>query len=264
MSDVPPGHSRIATPQSPCKCCFTVASLYGVADFNKHCNIHDPFPLAGIPVYYYRCPQCGFIFTTAFDSFSRADFDRWIYNDQYPRVDPDYLQTRPRANADKLAAMFREQKDLRILDYGGGTGLLSSLLKEHGFANVHTYDPHVPQFSAPPEGRFDLIVAFEVVEHATQPREVFFEMISLLDDPGLLLFSTPIQPPNINELGMNWWFIAPRNGHVSIHTTQSLHPIASQRNLRLVSDPSKVWHLLLGQEPPAFARHLNIPPLGNA
>jgi 2-polyprenyl-6-hydroxyphenyl methylase/3-demethylubiquinone-9 3-methyltransferase len=260
MSDVPPGLSRISATHTACKCCFAAAPLYGVADFNKHCNVHDPFGLTGIPVYYYRCPQCGFIFTTAFDNFTRADFDRWIYNDQYPRVDPDYHQTRPRANADKLAAMFRDHKDLRILDYGGGTGLLSDLLNEHGFANVRTYDPHVPQFSARPDGRFELIVAFEVVEHATQPRDVFFEMISLLEGPGLLLFSTPIQPANINDLGMNWWFIGPRNGHLSIHTPQSLRHIASERNLRLVSAPSKVWHLLLGPDPPAFARQLNIPP----
>jgi hypothetical protein len=59
---------------------------------------------------------------------------------------------------------------------------------------------------------------------------------------------------------MNWWFIAPRNGHVSIHTPQSLRRIASERQLRLVSDPAKIWHLMLGSEVPAFARHMNIPP----
>lgn len=60
----------------------------------------------------------------------------------------------------------------------------------------------------------------------------------------------------------HWWFIAPRNGHVSIHTPQNLRGLASAHGLRLVSDPAKVWHLLLGDEPPAFARHMNIPPPG--
>ena len=264
MNDFPATLPQVANAEAPCKCCLAVSPLYGVADFNKHCNIHDPFPLAGVPVYYYRCPRCGFIFATALDAFTRDDLERWIYNEQYIRVDPDYSENRPRTNADKLCSLFSGHPDLRILDYGGGNGLLGRLMRERGFTSIETYDPHVPEFAARPAGGFDLVVAFEVAEHATQPRETFFEMISLLRPEGMLLFSTPIQPANIGELGMNWWFIAPRNGHVSIHTPQSLRLIAGERGLRVVSDPAKVWHLMLPDEPPPFARHMKIPPPGRA
>src|ERR1700679_4213605 len=90
----------IAPPTLPCKCCGNPATLFGVVDFNKNCVIAqrllDP---CGIPIYYHRCQTCGFIFTTALDGFTSEDFAKWIYNDQYPLLDPDYAENRPSENA---------------------------------------------------------------------------------------------------------------------------------------------------------------------
>ena len=55
--------------------------------------------ISGVPVYYHRCPECQFIFTTALDQFSKEDFARHVYNDQYSLIDPDYQDARPRHNA---------------------------------------------------------------------------------------------------------------------------------------------------------------------
>lgn len=251
----------VARPDAPCKCCGTAAPLLGVVDFNKSCEDvrQPPAPLTGIPVYYHRCPHCGFIFTTTFDAFTNDDFLRHIYNDQYARFDPDYLDARPKSNAQYLSKIFANAKDIRILDYGGGSGQLAGLLRQQGFTRVETYDPFVPAFAARPAGTFDLVLAFEVVEHSPRPRETFADIVSLTSRPGMSLFSTAIQPPEIAQAGVNWWFIAPRNGHVSIHTSLSLDLLAKELGLRTVSTPSKVWHLLLDDVPP-FARHMQIPP----
>jgi len=249
------------TKTDACSVCFGHALEVGSVDFNKSCEDvrQASAPLTGIPIYYHRCPRCGFIFTTAFDAFTPEDFLRHIYNDQYARFDPDYLDARPKSNAQYLARIFGNSKDIRILDYGGGSGQLAGLLRHQGFANVETYDPFVPAFAGKPGGTFDLVLAFEVVEHSPTPRETFADIVSLMNRPGMTLFSTAIQPPEIAQAGVNWWFIAPRNGHISIHTSLSLELLAKELGLRTVSTPSKVWHLLLDDVPP-FARHMQIPP----
>src|SRR5579871_6814765 len=179
--------AHIAVESYPCKCCGGESPLFGVVDFNKSCeDVRQPSaPLAGIPIYYHRCPACGFIFTTAFDSFTHEDFRRKIYNEQYARFDPDYLEIRPKTNAEYLARIFGASKDIAILDYGGGSGKLAENLRGQGFTRVETYDPFVAKFSQRPTGKFDLVLAFEVVEHSPRPRETFADMLSLVNRPGM-------------------------------------------------------------------------------
>lgn len=222
----------ICTPHAPCKCCGTPSPLYGVVDFHK--NAHAVLPCAGVPVYYYRCPTCGFIFTTLFDRHTIEDLKRDIYNDQYVLVDPDYVETRPRNNATFLANLLAADKP-RILDYGGGTGVLERCLRAAGFREVDTYDPFVPAHAIRPGRRYDCVVSFEVVEHTTDPRRVFADMTSYLTESGVLLFSTLVQPPDIDRLALAWWYVLPRNGHVSLFARASLEKIASSLRFRLAS-----------------------------
>ena len=72
------GLQAICPRQTPCKCCGTPASLYGLVDFHKNCEIYrkNPFAISGVPIYYHRCPECRFIFTTALDRFAKEDFER--------------------------------------------------------------------------------------------------------------------------------------------------------------------------------------------
>jgi hypothetical protein len=113
-------------------------------------------------------------------------------------------------------------ESIRVLDYGGGSGVFARTLREGGFAHVDVYDPLVPEFARPPGGTYDLILCFEVIEHSTQPRQTLGHVASLLNDPGMVLLSTSLQPPNFEELGVNWWYVAPRNGHVSIFSENAL------------------------------------------
>jgi hypothetical protein len=83
----------VAASYVSCKCCSGQAPLYDVADFNKNCEApRNPnvLPVAGVPVYYYRCKECSFIFTTFFDNFSSEDFSKHIYNDQYILISSKY------------------------------------------------------------------------------------------------------------------------------------------------------------------------------
>jgi 2-polyprenyl-6-hydroxyphenyl methylase/3-demethylubiquinone-9 3-methyltransferase len=228
---------------------------YGVVDFHKNCEIarRQVLGISGVPIYYYRCPACGFLFTTAFDEFTQDDFLRHVYNEDYLLVDPDYRGDRARVNADILIGLFSDARPRRILDYGGGNGGLADRLRSAGFPQVETYDPFVPLHSDRPSGRFDCVVSFEVVEHSTDPERTFADMSDFLDEPGLILFSTLLQPPDIDRQGLGWWYAGPRNGHVSLFSRESLIALIEPFGFGLASFGDGL-HILF-REVPDFARH---------
>jgi 2-polyprenyl-6-hydroxyphenyl methylase/3-demethylubiquinone-9 3-methyltransferase len=168
-------------------------------------------------------------------------------------VDPDYQEVRPRGNAVTLCSLFSAARPRRILDYGGGNGVLTELLHAAGFPQADTYDPFVPRYSARPPDRFDCIVSFEVVEHATDPAGAFADMNDLLTDSGLILFSTLVQPADIDHQGLNWWYAGPRNGHVSLYSRASLAKVVQPFGFKLGSF-NDGWHVLF-REIPDFAQH---------
>jgi hypothetical protein len=253
------GLQPVCAATAPCKCCGAMAMPYGVVDFHKNCEVQrrKVLGISGVPIYYHRCPACGFLFTTAFDDFTTDDFLRHIYNEEYVLVDPDYREDRARANAEFLLALFSEGRPRRVLDYGGGNGALAAQLRAAGFPEVETYDPFVPRHSARPAGRFDCVVCFEVVEHSTEPQRTLADMSDFLADPGLIVFSTLLQPPDIDRQGLNWWYAGPRNGHVSLFSRESLISLIEPFGFGLASFNDGV-HILF-REIPDFASHFLIP-----
>ena len=249
--------SKIPSETSICKCCDNVASLYGAVDFNKNCeSTKNPtlLPYIGIPVYYYRCPNCHFIFTNQFDDFSHKDFLDNIYNEQYVLVDPDFVERRPQNSAAVIAGFLADNRSLKVLDYGGGNGKTAMLLQQQGYSHVETYDPFSEIYNKKPTDKFDCIYSFEVFEHTTNPVVTLMDVCSYLKPNGLILFSTLLQPKNINELGLNWWYIAPRNGHISIHTSLSLKSLADSSGF-LLAHAGDNFHILV-REIPDWASHL--------
>jgi SAM-dependent methyltransferase len=249
------GLRAICAKQTPCKCCGEQALPYGVVDFHKNCEIYrrKVLDVSGVPIYYHRCPECHFIFTTAFDHFTKDDFLRYIYNDEYLLVDPDYQESRGRGNADIVCQLFSLAGPRRILDYGGGNGVLAELLRTAGFSQTDTYDPFVPRYSARPRDRFDCVVSFEVVEHSTDPAQAFADMNAFLTDSGLIVFSTLLQPADIDRMGLSWWYAGPRNGHVSLYSRASLEKLVQPFGFHLRSFNEHL-HVLF-REIPDFARH---------
>lgn len=236
---------------SLCKCCGSAASLCGVVDFNKNCEQHrNPqlLPIAGIPVYYHCCSACGFIFSTRFDDFSSDDFSEMIYNGDYVLVDPDFVDARPKSNAQTIANILGENRSLEVLDYGGGSGKTAALLRESGYSHVDTYDPFSGEHRKKPSTRYDCVFSFEVFEHTVSPQQTLEEIAGLLKPNGLIFFSTLLQPENIQEVGLSWWYIGPRNGHISIHTSRSLQALAGWRKFR-VAHFSEGFHLFFREIP---------------
>lgn len=241
----------------PCKICGAPAPLMGVVDLNRNCLEREGvrLPLAGVPVYYRRCPRCAFIFTEAFDGWSRSDFLAHIYNDEYITVDPGYCEARPRANVDLIIKIFGARRgEIACLDYGGGNGALAAALRAAGFARAENFDEFNVAFDRMPEGRFNLVSCFEVFEHVTEPRRVAAQLARIIGEDGLMLFSTLIQPPDIDAQGIGWWYLGPRNGHISLHSRQSLRTLLNQVGLRFGSFNDNLHAAY--RSVPAYAAHV--------
>ncbi len=216
-------------PASPgpisCKICDGASALFGVVDLNRPCliaNAHQP-PLSGASVYYRRCAACGFLFTDALDDWSVDQFKTHIYNDDYHLFDPDYQTKRPTGNAGLVTQLWDSKKDsVRLLDFGGGNDVLCATLRSQGFPVALTYDPMVPEYASRPDGKFNLITCFETLEHVPDPVASIERIVECTDDSGVILYSTLTQPPDLAQQGMSWWYIGPRNGHISIFTKEAL------------------------------------------
>lgn len=89
-------------------------------------------------------------------------------------------------------------KNAKILEIGSGSGWVGSYLKENGWTNYHGMDIVPPadivgdithwQSLEMDENSFDVIIAFEVVEHV----DIYPACEALLRSQGKLLVTTPL------------------------------------------------------------------------
>lgn len=245
-----------ATSVVACKCCGAEARLLGSIDRNRSCE--DPkspvFPPSGVGIPYHRCSSCEFLFTVAFDHYAPDDWQREIYNDEYVKVDPDFVEFRPKQNAKVLSETFARTPGITVLDYGGGNGSLVQQLTARGFAKATSYDPFYAG-SSRPKGSFDLVTAFEVLEHSHTPYETLRDMRWFMAERGMLHFTTLLQPEGVGNDVLHWWYASPRNGHVSLYSRNSLTALMNRLGL-VWGSCNDLLHVAFRKRPPAFASHL--------
>jgi len=245
-----------------CKICGASAPLFGLVDFNKTCKEQEGLrlPMSGVPIYYRRCVACGFIFSNMFDSWSYEDFAANIYNSEYIKFDPDYVEVRPRVNAATVLRMFKNHRtEIACLDYGGGNGEFASHLRDAGFRSAETFDEFNPNYRKFPPGQFNLVTCFEVFEHVTEPKRLVESLARIIEKGGLILFTTLLQPANIEHVGATWWYIGPRNGHVSIFSRKSLALLFERFGLRFGSI-NDVFHVAFRDLPDFASTVIKIAP----
>jgi len=214
-----------AVESRPCKICDSAAHLFDVVDFKKFCSQGDYYAtgLSGIPIYYRKCESCGLIFTTGLDELDKEGFSEFVYNDDYVKYDPEYVEIRPRQNADFLDEFLSPLKSsVKALDYGSGNGLTASILASKGW-NFHACDP----ISNPVEpskdfSGFNVISAIEVFEHIPHPILGMEDMLRYAAADCLLIICTQATDDQLTNRRLDWWYAAPRNGHITLHSKTSL------------------------------------------
>jgi len=237
-----------------CPICQGEAWPLDVVDFHKNCLESRGvfFQLSGVPIYYYRCRQCGFAWAPFFQNWTPEDFKKGIYNHDYVRVDPEYLEVRPRNNVNLLSQWFGTlPPELQHLDYGGGNGLLSEQLRAKGWTSQcwDPFDEKSAGLPPPKPAAADLITAFEVFEHVVDPVALIKRLEELLRSNGVIVFTTMLSDGHLEfHRRIDWWYASPRNGHISLYSRASLEKLCAKENLR-VAHLSETVHVAFREIP---------------
>jgi hypothetical protein len=199
---------------------------------------HDRAEVLGkYSVTYYFCKNCGFIQTEA---------PYWL-NESYSKVIATAdtgIMMRNLQNATALLFVLKFTKNDMCLEFGGGHGILTRIMRDYGFNFFH-YDKFAENlFASGFDGnlskKYDFVTAFENFEHFVNPIEEIEKIINIAD---VLYFSTELIPQNI-PLIKDWWYFSPSTGqHISFYSKKSLEYIANKFNLHLLTD-NKFTHIL--------------------
>jgi len=192
------------------------------------------------PVRYFFCDRCGFL---------QTEEPHWLkeaYQDSINASDTGMV-VRSIYYSKLVTALICLEFDRNgaFLDYGGGYGLFTRLMRDVGFDYYWT-DPFTPNLFARGFERennhraVELITAFEVFEHLVHPME---EMRKMLEYASSIFFSTELLPVP-TPLPGQWHYYAPEHGqHIAFYSAQTFQHIARQFQLNWLTDGSGL-HLL--------------------
>lgn len=175
-------------------------------------------------IQYYQCSNCLFIQTEA------AYWLKEAYETPMDRSDTGVLQRNILFSLKtSLLIHFLFNKKGRYLDYAGGWGVFTRLMRDRGF-DFYWYDPYTENkfargFEGELDKKYELITLFEGFEHFDNPREEFKKIFKLSNN---ILFSTELVPkptPNPKE----WWYYGLNHGqHIAFYSKETLEHIAQE------------------------------------
>ena len=177
-------------------------------------------------VSYYRCEQCCSL---------QTEPPYWLpeaYENASGSIDPGSA----RRVLDSyvlvylVAWLFRCRK---LLDFGGNTGLLCRLLRDQGY-DAYSFDEYVipiyaPHFVGSSAERYDLVSAFEVLEHLESPARDLDKIFG--QRPNIVLATTEL----FSGQAADWWYLAPREGqHIFFYSEKAARLVAARYGYNLL------------------------------
>ena len=195
-----------------------------------------------IPYLYIRCNSCNVIWCDTMIDWTPDQFGKMCYNEKYVRYDGDIENphgNRPNFHVKLFQKTLQAFKSKRVLDYGCGKGFAVQRLRRDEFMDIHGYDPYYGN-STMPDGMFDAITMFEVLEHVYNPIEVLTNLKARLNTGGIIYASTDVTD-RMKEVKSDY-YTCPRVGHILLHSYQSLAYIAEKTGFNIVHMPLDYEH----------------------
>lgn len=188
---------------------------------------------------YHRCGGCGLVATRETPWLEEA-YKRAIHD-----ADVGLLQRARRSRVLTSSVLrFEGRRDGSFLDWAAGYGIFTQEMREHGY-DFRQHDDYAEavmarEFADDGRAHYDLITAFEVVEHLADPVR---ELAPVAARTDLMLVSTCLLPEPAPRVG-DWWYYMPEVGqHITFHTSDSLRRLAEQLGFQLTTNGIN-WHLL--------------------
>lgn len=189
--------------------------------------------LSKYDVGFYRCVDTGFI---------QTEEPYWLneaYSSAITKLDVGLVlrnQNLAEVAAPLLLNFFNHEE--KFLDYAGGYGLFTRMMRDKGFDFYHTdiycqnlFAEYQDLKELPAMTRFEAVTAFEVLEHLVNPLKDITAILAYSDN---LFFSTELVPAAVTQ---DWWYFSLETGqHVSFYTLDALRAIARKFGRQFYSD----------------------------
>lgn len=188
----------------------------GAAEHIFSCRVLQKYDVA-----YFRCNHCGSAQTErpywleeAYSKGNLADID----------TGPVWRSLNSQAVIFAAARVLGLPKNAAIVDFGGGSGLLTRLLRDQGF-NARWSDKYARNELASgfndTGGQADIVCCFEVAEHLVDPLLDLAPMFQR--DAQLIIIGTQTYRGQTSE----WWYVSPQTGqHVFFYSDRGMAYIA--------------------------------------
>lgn len=174
---------------------------------------------------YFECGNCGLVFVP--EAFHLdADQEKAEYDfHQNVSGDEGYRQFLSRAYE---PVVKRVPLSAKGLDFGCGPGpVLADMFVEAGY-QMQVYDPFYAPDSSVLNQQYDFITCTEVIEHVSQPHDVFPLLITLLADDGVLVVMT--KRVRDRAAFANWHYKNDRT-HICFYSEQTFRWVAETYDL---------------------------------
>ena len=182
--------------------------------------------LGDVPAAYERCDRCGLVM---------AVDPRWLdaaYAAPITRLDIGLLD-RCLLLANVTSAVLRSERlrHGRFMDWAGGYGTVTRLMRDRGFDFVH-WDPMTSNMFAQGHDattldadHYDAVTGFEVLEHLEDPAKAL-EPVARSTDRLLVTTQVLPSPPPRPE---DWWYYTLETGqHITLYSPDALRRLAER------------------------------------